>query len=340
MIRRPAIGLLLVPILFATACGSGNDATKASEIHMPKGAGGVGFLPLLMMENHRLIQKHAAKAGLPDLEVRWIELGGPTAMNDGIVSGRIDFHAAGPPSFLVGWDKTPAASKLKGVAAMTSLPMYLNVRGTKLNKLEDFKDNDKIAMTATNISIPAIVIQMYAADKYGPAEATRFDKYMLTRSHPDGVIALLGGSGSIAAHFTSPPFAQRELKDPAVRTIMTSDDVMKGSTTFTMLSTTTAFRDRNPQAVAAVLAALEEANQMIRDDPKMAADMLRSSTTESGFSLEELMAVISDPKVKFTTTPENVMKYATFMHSRRMIGTLPSSWTDLFFEEIHGAPGN
>ena len=42
---------------------------------------------------------------------------------------------------------------------------------------------------------------------------------------------------------------------------MTSDDVMKGSTTFTMLSTTTQFRDRNPKAVAAVLAALEEATR-------------------------------------------------------------------------------
>ena len=121
---------------------------------------------------------------------------------------------------------------------------------------------------------------------------------------------------------------------------MTSDDVMKGSTTFTMLSTTTAFRDKNPKAVAAVLAALEESTRMIREDHKMAADVLLSSTTESGFSAEELMDVIGDPAVKFTTTPENVMKYAEFMHSVGTIKTLPASWKDLFFQEIHGAPGN
>jgi len=223
---------------------------------------------------------------------------------------------------------------------MTSLPMYLNTTRAGLQKLEDLTDADKIAMTAIKVSIPAIVMQMYAAEKYGLAEATRFDNHTVSMTHPDGVIALLGGSGAISAHFTSPPFHQRERKNPRVHTVMTSDDVMKGSTTFTMLSTTTAFHDKNPQAVAAVLAALEEANQMIRDEKKAAANLMLTSTTESGFSEQELLEVIDDPAVKFTTTPENVMKYAEFMHSTGTLKTRPSSWRDLFFEEIHGVPGN
>jgi len=223
---------------------------------------------------------------------------------------------------------------------MTSLPMYLNTTRVGLRKLEDLTDADKIAMTAIKVSIPAIVMQMYAAEKNGLAEATRFDNHTVSMTHPDGVIALLGGSGAISAHFTSPPFHQRERKNPRVHTVMTSDDVMKGSTTFTMLSTTTAFHDKNPQAVAAVLAALEEANQMIRDEKKAAANLMLTSTTESGFSEQELLEVIDDPAVKFTTTPENVMKYAEFMHSTGTLKTRPSSWRDLFFEEIHGVPGN
>jgi NitT/TauT family transport system substrate-binding protein len=290
-----------------------------------------------MMEKNKLIEKHADKAGLPGLEVEWIETGGPSAMNEALLSGSVDFIAAGPPSFLVLWDKS---ARVKGLAAMTSLPMYLNVRSNKLNKLEDFTDADKIGMTAINVSIPAIVMQMYAAEKYGISEARRFDKYTVAMTHPDGAIALLSGSGAISAHFTSPPFHQRERKDPNIRTIMTSDDVMKSSTTFTMLSTTTEFRDKNPKIVAAVLAALEEANQMIRNDMKNAADVLLSSTTESGFSAEELMEVIADPAVKFTTTPENVMKYADFMYRIGTLKTPAKSWKDLFFPEIHGAPGN
>ena len=261
-------------------------------------------------------------------------------MNDALLSGAVDFIAAGPPAFLLLWDKTPDTAKIKSVAAMTSLPMYLNVRGDKLKRLEDFTDADKIAMTAIKASIPAIAMQMYAAEKYGLTEATRFDKYTVSMTHPDGVVALLGGSGAIAAHLTSPPFHQRERKDPSIHTIMTTDDVMKGSTTFTMLSTTTTFRDRNPKAVAAVLAALEEATQMIGNDKKGAADTLLSSTAESGFTPAELMEVIGDPAVKFTTTPENVMKYAEFMHRIGTLKNLPASWKDLFFPEIHGVPGS
>ena len=339
MIRRRDVVVGLFSII-ASSCVSRVDNSAATKIRIPRGAGGVGFLPLLVMEKNKLIEKHAAKGGTADLQVQWIDVGGPSAMNDALLSGAVDFIAAGPPAFLVLWDRTRDSEKVRGVAAMTSLPMYLNSTRPGLKKLDDLTDADKIAMTAIKVSIPAIVMQMYAAEKYGSSEATRFDKYTVAMTHPDGVIALLGGSGAISAHFTSPPFHQHERKDDRVHTVMTSDDVMKGSTTFTMLSTTSAFHEKNPTAVAAVLAALEEANETIRQDKKAAADLLLTSTTEGGFSGEELLDVIDDPAVKFTTTPENVMKYADFM---RRMGTLkagPSSWKELFFPEIHGVPGS
>jgi NitT/TauT family transport system substrate-binding protein len=226
-----------------------------------------------------------------------------------------------------------------GVSAMTSLPMYLNTREDRIQRLEDFTDKDKIAVTAIKVSIPALIMQMYAMGKYGQADVARFDRYTVTMTHPDGLVALLGGSGAISAHFTSPPFHQRERKDPRVRTIMTSDDVMGGSTTFTMLSTTTQFREQNPKVYAAVLKALDFAVDIILSDKDGAAQLLLS-TTEQGFSPEELAEVVKDPSVKFTTSPENIMKYAEFMHSIGSIKTRPASWTDMFFPEIRSSPGS
>ena len=84
--------------------------------------------------------------------------------------------------------------------------------------------------------------------------------------------------------------------------ILTSDDVMGGSTTFTMISTTSKFRQENPQIFAAVLKALEEANRMIVADKNMAADLLLTSEG-GGLTREELVEVLNDPHVKFTTTP-------------------------------------
>lgn len=305
---------------------------EVSEVRIPTGAGGVGFLPLLVMEKYHLIEKYA------NVRVRWINIGGPAVMNDALLSGSADFITAGPPAFITLWDRTAASVKVKGVSAMSSMPMYLNTRAAHLKRLDDVTDKDKIAVTAIKVSIPSIVMQMYARQKYG--EPGRFDRFTVTMTHPDAVIAMLAGSSAVDAHFTSPPFAQREKKDPRVRTIMVSDDVTGGSTTFTMVSTTTKFRDQNPMVYAAVLKAIGEANRMIAADKRMAADLLLASAHDKGFSLQEIVDVLSDPHIKFTTTPENVMKYAEFMHAIGSIRNRPASWKDMFFPEIHGAPGS
>jgi NitT/TauT family transport system substrate-binding protein len=309
-------------------------------VRIPRGAGGVGFLPLLVMEKHRLIEKHAAAAGLPDLSVRWVDLGGPSVVNDALLSGAADYAAAGPPAMLTLWDRTRDSIGVAGVAAMTSLPMYLNTRASHLRTLDDLREGDKIAVTAIKVSIPALVMQMYAAKKYGAGEATRFDRYTVSMTHPDAVVALLSGAAGISAHFASPPFHQRERRDPKIHTVMTSDEVMGGSTTFTMLSTTKKFREENPGAYGAVLKALEEANAQIAADPRAAAEILLASTPDSGFSVDETMAMLTDPAVKFTTTPENVAKYADFMQQIGSIRQRPASWKDVFFPEIHAAPGS
>jgi sulfonate transport system substrate-binding protein len=315
-------------------------AGEVTEVRIPRGAGGVGFLPLLVMEKYSLIERQAQEAGIPNLHVQWIDLGGPAVMNDSLLSGAVDFIAAGPPAFIVLWDRTQDSAKVKGAAAMSSLPMYLNARSDHLKKLDDVTDKDKIAVTAVKVSIPSIIMQMYAREKYGADQVARFDKYTVTMTHPDAVIALLSGSGGISAHFTSPPFHQRELKDSHIRTIMTSDQVMGGSTTFTMLSTTTAFREKNPKVYGAVLKALDDAIDVIVSDKEDAADILLASTAESGFSREEIVALMNDPSVKFTTTPENIMKYADFMQSVGSIKKRPASWKDLFFPEVQDAPGS
>lgn len=292
------------------------------------------------MEKHRLIEKHAAEAGVPDLFVRWVDLGGPSVVNDALLSGAADYAAAGPPAMLTLWDRTRDSLGVAGAAAMTSLPMYLNTHADHLRTIDDLREGDKIAVTAIKVSIPALVMQMYAARKYGAADATRFDRYTVSMTHPDAVIALLSGAAGISAHFASPPFHQRERKDPRIRTIMTSDEVMGGSTTFTMLSTTKRFRDENPVIYRAVIRALEDANARIEASPREAAEILMASTPDSGFTVEETVAMLEDPAVTFTTTPENVHTYAKFMHDIGSISQRPASWKDVFFPEIHSAPGS
>jgi NitT/TauT family transport system substrate-binding protein len=325
--------------LFALVAASVSAKAEVSELRIPLGAGGFGFLPLHMMKEHKLIEKHAAEAGVP-VTVNWANIGGPSVMIDALLSGSADFISAGPPSFLTLWDRTRENAKVRAVAAMSSMPMWLNTRADHLKSIDDLRENDKIAVTAVKVSIPSIIMQMYAAKKYGKDDAYRFDRYTVSMTHPDGVIAMLSGSANITAHYTSPPFHHREIKDPAIRTIMTTDDVMGGSTTFTMVSTTTKFHDENPKVYNAFLKALQEAHQMIKADSKAAAKVLLDSMGGKGWEIEELVEILEDPAIKYTTSPENVMKYAEFMHSIGSIKNKPSSWKELFFEEIHNVEGN
>jgi NitT/TauT family transport system substrate-binding protein len=334
-VRHGVLGAVTVALL-ASCGGSGND----NVLRIPLGAGGVGFLPLLMMREHGLVEQAAARAGIEDLTVEWIALGGPAVMNDALLSGSVDVIAAGPPAFLTLWDRTRGTLDVKGIAAMSSIPMYLNTRSERLTRLDDVGPADKIAITAIKVSIPAIIMQMYAAERYGAAEAERFDRYTVSMTHPDGVLAMLSGSSEINLHFTSPPFHQRESKDPSIRTLMTTSDVMGGATTFTMLSTTRAFHDERPDVYRALLAALEESMHMIRADPREAARVLDAAGGGAGLTVEELAALVQDPDIEFTTTPANVVKYAEFMHSIGNLEAAPESWRDLFFAEIHAAPGS
>jgi NitT/TauT family transport system substrate-binding protein len=336
--RRALMGAaVLLGAALVAACGGGSGER---EIRIPLGAGGVGFLPLLVMKERGLIEKHAAAAGVAGVTVRWIELGGPAVMNDALLSGSVDFIAAGPPAFITLWDRTRESADVRGVAAMASLPMYLNTTAEHVETLEDLTEQDKIAVTAVKVSIPSINMQMYAAEKYGKDQAYRFDRFTVTMTHADAVVAMLSGGNQVNAHFTSPPFHQREIKDPRVHTVLDTDDIMGGATTFTMLSTTAKFRDGNPEVYRAVLAALEEANELIRSDSQAAAEILFAAEATAGFSVDELVEVLRDPAIEFTTTPENTRKYATFMHEIGSIEHLPESWRDLFFPEVHGSPGS
>ena len=97
---------------------------------------GVSFLPLMMMQADKLVEKHAAAAGIKDLAVNWAKLAGPSAMNDGLISGSLTFAAQGAPSLITLWSKTNG--QIKGLSAITTYPLYLVTRNPKVKTLKDF----------------------------------------------------------------------------------------------------------------------------------------------------------------------------------------------------------
>ena len=165
-----------------------------------------------------------------------------------------------------------------GIAAMSSIPTYLNTTNPNIKALRDITEKDKMAVNAVKVSIPAIVMQMAARQEFGDQRNLSLRQHTVSMTHPDGVAALLSGISEINLHFTSVSFDVREIKDPRVRTIMSTDDVMGGSTTFTMLSATKKFRDENPVTYKAIVRALKDAVDYINRDKRGAAQVYFDSS--------------------------------------------------------------
>ena len=59
-----------------------------------------------------------------------------------------------------------------------------------------------------------------------------------------------------------------------------------------------------------------------------------------GKSLDDIVKMLNDPAIVYTTTPNNVMKYVAFMNKIVSIKVRPDSWKDLFFPNAQNLPGS
>jgi NitT/TauT family transport system substrate-binding protein len=299
---------------------------------------GISYLPLMLMEDQKLIEKHAKAAGV-DVTVSWAKFAGGNVMNDAILSGGLQFASGGVAPLVTLWSRTRGNLDVRAVAAINSMPLYLNTRNPSVKTIRDFTEKDKIALPAVKVSIQAITLQMAAAKAFGEGQQNKLDALTVTMSHPDAQTALLSGASEINAHFSSPPFQYQQLQKPGVRTVLNSYDVLGGPATFNLVWTTAKFRNDNPKLYDAFLKALDEAIATINRDKRAAAEAyLRISKDKD--SLDNIAAMLSDPQIVYTTTPQSVMKYVDFMAKTGAIKTRPDSWKDLFFPNAHALAGS
>lgn len=300
---------------------------------------GISYLPMMIMEDQHLVEKYAKEAGINDLKVTWAKFAGGNVMNDALLSNSLHFASGGVAPMVTLWAKTRGNYDVKAVAALNSMPLYLTTRNPNVKTIKDFTDKDKIALPAVKVSIQAVTLQMAAEQAFGPGQQNKLDRLTVTMSHPDGQAALLSGTSEVDAHFSSPPFQYQQLEKPGIHKVLDSYQVLGGPATFNLVWTTSRFRNENPKVYAAFTKALDEAIAMINKDKKWAAEAyLRISKDKD--SLDNVVKMLNDPEVKYTTTPENVTKYVDFMYKIGSIKAKPASWKDLFFPNVYNLPGS
>ena len=316
---------------------SGVARAEMSEIKVAQQYG-IGYLPLMIMEEQKLIEKHAKAAGM-DVTVSWAKFAGGNVMNDALLSNSLQFASGGVGPLVTLWARTKGNLDVKGVGALNSMPLYLNTRNPAVKTLKDFTEKDKIALPAVKVSIQAVTLQMAAEKAFGEGQQSKLDSLTVSMSHPDAQTALLSGASEITAHFSSPPFQYQQLKKPGIHTVVNSYEVLGGPGTFNTVWTTAKFRSDNPKLYDAFAKALDESMTIINRDKRAAAEAyLRMSKDKD--TVEDILAMLNDPQIVFTTTPQNVMKYVNFMLKTGAIKVKPDSWRDLFFPNVQNLPGS
>jgi NitT/TauT family transport system substrate-binding protein len=333
--RQLCLGLVAMPALLRSAM-----AEEASTIVLGK-QHGLPYLPLLVMEEFRLIENRAAKSGIAALKPQFQTLGGTSSLVDALLSGQMHFGVTGVPGLATLWDKTVGTPReVRALAAVQSMPFLLVTNNPSVQSIRDLGEGDKIALPAVKVSAQAIALQMAAAKEWGHAQYAKLDPLTITRSHPDAATAIMSKSTEINTHYAVAPYYQYELAVPGVRKILKSYDTFGGAATNGVMIMSKAFYDANPKSCAAVYAALDEANAFINRNPKDAAQIYISATNEKRSSLEELTGFVSDPDNVWTTTPSNSMKYVAFMHEVGTLKKLPASWKDLYLAEAGALAGS
>jgi NitT/TauT family transport system substrate-binding protein len=310
---------------------------EVSELKITKQPG-LLFAPMLLMEHDKLVEKHAAQAGVPELKASWLTIMSGGANNDALLSGSVHITTSGVTNMLLLWSKSNG--DVKAIIGVSGLPFKLVTRNPNIKTIKDYGPNDRIAVPTVRQSIQAITLGIALQKAYGDDKANeRLVPNQVQMGHPDALTALLNPQHEVTSHFASSPFQEIELKNPGVHVVLESREALGGDGHVALAYGTTRFYEENPKTVQAFFAAYQEAVSMIRKDPKGAAESYLSMVKERA-SAEEIVQLLMQRGAIYQAEPVRTMVYAEYMAKAGFIKPIPKSWKDYFFPLLHDREGS
>ncbi len=334
--RKPLKRLLL---LLATLTLGATARAEVPEVRIARQFS-MGYLQLNVLEHEKLIQKHAALLGIPEVKVTAYKFNGPAAMNDALLSDSIDVVSGSPQGMLTIWSRTRGTpSEIRALSALATLPFMLNTNNPDIKTVDDLAKCNKIAVPSVKVSAQAVSIQKAAATAYGMKDFARYDQYTVSMSPPDSTLALLSGTSEVACNFAVPPYLQQQLQNASIHTVLNSFDVWGKPNTFTTVYMSSKFRAKNPILFKAIYNALQEATARVNAEPATAARYWIEDG-ESKLPLDFVTSVATAPGTRWTMTPEGTEDVASFMYDIGTLKAKPGSWKDYFFPEAYDLSGS
>lgn len=330
-----------IPAALALVFAGASAPAAAQEIRFAEQFG-LLYLPMQVVMHEKLVEKHAAKAGLTGVTSSMVKLSGGAAVNQALLSGNVQFASGGVGPLLTIWDKTHGTEDhVKAMVDLSKMPLKLLTNDPNVRKLEDYlKVSDHKIATPSISSIQSVTLRMAATKLWGAAGANKLDPLLVNMNHPTAVAAILSGGQTVKSHFATLPFSYQEMKSGKVHLVLNSFDVLGGPHSIVSLYGTSKWVKANPKLYKVVQDAYAEAFAFINGDLGRAAKVY-VDFTKSKLSVDDVKSMISDKnEMSYSPEPKGTMQYAKFMHGAGTIKNLPASWKDYFHESAHGMTGD
>ncbi|MBR1221313.1 ABC transporter substrate-binding protein [Bradyrhizobium sp. U87765 SZCCT0131] len=300
---------------------------------------GIGFLPMFIMRDLNLVEKHARAAGL-DVKTEYQRISGSAAMQDAVLSGSVDMGAYGVAAMLFAWDKAKGTpQQIFGIAGVNSSPLVLVTNKPDVKTLAELATTDKIAMPAL-VSPQMYALQMLSEKTFGAGQQDKLKPQVVALPHPESLNAMLSGGTEVKAYFASPPFTQIAIDSGKAHAIASTEDAFGGRSSFLVLGATRRYLDANPKMADVMIGAIAEASDLIRNDPAMAASIYLKSEPSKLLDEARVAAILKANPDDFGVAVYGVKQTADFMVRLKLIKTVPASFKDVFAAPIHQTKSN
>ncbi|WP_026894987.1 ABC transporter substrate-binding protein [Clostridiisalibacter paucivorans] len=278
---------------------------------------GLAYAPILIMK-----EKDILKDNIPDAKIEWAKVINTAAIREGMIADKIDIGFMAIPPFLIGWDK---GMDWKIACGLSSSPVELITYNEDIKNIGDLTSTDRIALPQPG-SIQHILLSMASEKELG--DPHKFDNQLVMMSHPDGMNALMGRQ-DITAHFTTPPYVYKELKEKDMHSILSAKDIMGEDFSFIVGATTEDFYNNKRELYQQFIESLEESIKYINENPEESAEIIALA-----FDIPEKEALeyLTNGGMKYHTKVKGLKDFSDFMNKQGYINKTIDNIDDVMWE--------
>ena len=174
---------------------------------------GLPYLPMMVMEHLKLIEKHADKLGVRLAQARIQEHGRHAIADRRAVERPDEFrrHRRAGSCRAVGQDRRHGQRSARAVRRAVDAVHAGDQPRQRKDPSRTSPSRTRSRVPAVKVSSQAICLQMAAAKEWGFENYAKLDAFTITRAHPEAAVSVMSKATEINSHYSVAPFYYYEL---------------------------------------------------------------------------------------------------------------------------------